>query len=167
LDRKQTEERLADKDAPREAWGRGEYCTSPVETIQRRPIVAVGEGSDIVAQAVLALPSGIHLAPWLTLVLDCLIKHRASQEGNAVSQFPHRLNLTSLYELLHVLLATALDRVVPAVFPSTLRVPVAELVGPAVHLDTNTENLGTYVSLEQQMISQRFGRRELRDTSRG
>lgn len=147
------EEYLADKDAPPEAWRRGEYCTSPVETIQRRPIVAVGEGSEINAQAVLALPSGVHLAAWLTLVLDLLVKHRESKEGNTAGQFPYRLTLTSLYELMHVLLATAVDWVVPAVFPSTLGVPVPELVGPAVHLDTNTQNLGVYVSLEQQMIS--------------
>jgi hypothetical protein len=128
-------------------WERGGYSGAPVEVLQREPAAAIGEGATVEGQVVLALPRGLQTANYLTLLVDVAIKPLTSEGGEPGGQYRYRLRLDTLYELLHVLYATAVDAVVPAVFPEVLTVGFWRAAGPTLHLDSATEPLGAWLSV--------------------
>jgi hypothetical protein len=122
-----------------ETWRRAGWNTSSVVTFSRERVKTVDEHFFLKAQCVLEAPHGPRRGGSVSLLLGLALEPEPDQLYKA-------LVLEEVYRLAHVLYATALDVVAPAVFAEIVGTPLWEPIGPHLHMDPgNTRTLADYV----------------------
>jgi hypothetical protein len=121
-----------------ETWSRAGLNTSTIVTFAREPVETLDRNYLLKGQCVLEGPHGPTHGDGVALLLGLAFEPSAPMY--------QALSLMQLYELTHVLYATALDVIAPRLFPAIVGSGLWEPVGPNLHLDPgNANTLDRYV----------------------
>lgn len=121
-----------------ETWRRSGFNTSSVVTFEREPAKLIDEHYFLKAQCVLDAPHGPARGGLVTLLLGVAFQ--------PTEQVVQTLGLEELYELTHILFATAVDVVGASVFPDVVGTGLWQSDGPHLHLDPgSSRTLADYI----------------------
>jgi hypothetical protein len=120
------------------AWERAGRNTSSLVTFLREPVTIFGDGLFVSSQCVLDAPHGPRRGGRAMLLLGLALRPR--------EELYRALALEGLYELAHVLFATALDVIGQSLFPQIVGTGLWEPIGPFLHVDPGqSKTLDDYV----------------------